>query len=402
MVEKFKFASLNSLCTQIIDCPHSSPKWTTTGFPVIRNYNIKDGRIDTTKLSYVDEETYISRNKRATPQAGDIVISREAPMGVAAIIPDNFKCCMGQRLVLLKVDRNKCDPQYLLYALMSQFVQAQIKRFDTTGSIVSNLNIKDLGNLIIPLIDNQRAVAQLVKKIDDKIDGNKIISKHLEFIARLVYNYWFVQFDFPDENGRPYRSSGGKMVWNEHLKRDIPEGWTVQSLFDAADVCYGIPLLTKKFSDSGLPVVRIRDILDNSTSAFTCQQVDVKFLTQKGDLLIGMDGNFQMNYWHQTGDCVNQRIVRIREKKIPVMIIRFQVEPHIKAKVDNVARSTVGHLSDKDLKSLHIITPKDMSILKGFDTYINQICLLGAENRQLTALRNFILPLLMNGQVKLK
>ena len=256
--------------------------------------------------------------------------------------------------------------------------------------------------VILPEKHIQDKIAAILKNIEQKIKINTALIQKLESFANLIYRYWFIQFDFPDENGQPYKSSGREMVWNEDLKCEIPKGWVVKSLFDVADVCYGVPLLTKKFTDSGLPVVRIRDILDNSTSAFTCQQVDDKYLTHEGDLLIGMDGNFQMNYWYQNGDCVNQRIVRIRKKEIPVMIIRFQVEPHITAKVENVARSTVGHLSDKDLKSLRIVVPEDMSILDGFNSYIKQICLLGAENRQLTSLRDFLLPLLINGQVLIK
>lgn len=293
------------------------------------------------------------------------------------------------------------DPYYLYYQLISPKNSNYLATIaDTAVSSYPSIAPEDIGNIDVklPNLDEQKRVAGTIKCIDRKIEINKIISSRLESLARLIYDYWFVQFDFPDEYGRPYKSSGGKMVWNEDLKCEIPEGWVVKSLFDAADVCYGIPLLTKNFTDSGLPVVRIRDILDNSTSAFTCEQVDDKYLTHEGDLLVGMDGNFQMNYWYQTGDCVNQRIVRIRKKEIPVMLIRFQVEPHITAKVENVARSTVGHLSDTDLKSLRIVVPEDLSILDGFDSYITQICLLGAENRQLTSLRDFLIPILMDDE----
>ena len=139
-----EFYELKDLCINIIDCPHSTPKWQKEGIPVIRNYNISGGQLDLSKLSYVDEKTYESRIKRAHPTENDIIISREAPMGEVCLVPKNFKCCLGQRLVLLKVDKQKCNPHYLLYALLSPYVQAQIKRIDQTGSIVSNLNISDL------------------------------------------------------------------------------------------------------------------------------------------------------------------------------------------------------------------------------------------------------------------
>lgn len=329
----------------------------------------------------------------------NILMSSRAPIGLIAI--NKVDCCTNQGFKSLVLNRNFCDVNYMYYYMKYHIKEIEALGSGTTFKEISK-SVLEQWEIDLPSLEKQKKVGNILALIDEKIETNRSISANLEKLAAAIYNFWFIQFDFPNENGLPYKSSGGKMVWNENLKRAIPEGWTVKSLFQAADVCYGIPLLTKMFSNSGLPVIRIRDILDNSISAFTSQQVDNKFLTREGDLLIGMDGNFQMNYWFRTGDCVNQRIVRIRKQEIPVMIIRFQIEPYIKSKVDNVARSTVGHLSDKDLKSLHIVVPKDMSILDKFDSYIKQICFLGTENQRLASLRDFLLPLLMNGQVTFK
>ncbi|MYV21291.1 hypothetical protein FYN05_05590 [Lactobacillus salivarius] len=228
-----EFLTLESLCSEIIDCPHSTPKWLDEGIPVVRNYNLVDGHIDTSNLSYVDESTYLDRIKRAKPEEGDIIISREAPMGVVGIVPEGFKCCLGQRLVLLKVDRSKCDPQYLLYALLSNIVQVQIHRIDLTGSIVSNLNIPDMKKLLIPMVnENMDKVGGYLQSIDSKISNNNAIAQQLEAMAKTIYDYWFLQFEFPNEEGKPYRSSGGRMIWNEELQQEIPEGWTSTRLKD--------------------------------------------------------------------------------------------------------------------------------------------------------------------------
>ncbi|HFU3699651.1 TPA: restriction endonuclease subunit S, partial [Streptococcus suis] len=224
--------SLESLCSGIIDCPHSTPNWKVSGIPVIRNYNLVSGRIDKTNLSYVTEEEFLLRTKRAIPEYEDIIISREAPMGVVGIVPEKFKCCLGQRLVLLKVDKEKCYPKFLLYSLMSNFVQKQIERVNLTGSIVSNLNISSLQDLQINLVtySQQVDIANCLDLLDQKIAINNQINEELEAMAKTLYDYWFVQFDFPDENGKPYKSSGGKMVYNDQLKREIPEGWGVKLL----------------------------------------------------------------------------------------------------------------------------------------------------------------------------
>ena len=218
-----KYYKLNDLCTDIVDCPHTTPDWKNEGIRVVRNFNLKDGNLDFTDGYFVDEATYLERTKRAIPEEGDIIISREAPMGVVGIVPKGLKCCLGQRLVLLKVNKGKCDPYYLLNTLMSDFVQTQFKRADATGSIVSNLCIPDLKEIIIPVIESgQEDVARLLEIINKKQLINNAINDNLEQQAKLIYDYWFTQFDFPDENGKPYCSSGGKMVWNEQLKRNIP------------------------------------------------------------------------------------------------------------------------------------------------------------------------------------
>ena len=153
-------------------------------------------------------------------------------MGEVCIIPDGLECCLGQRMVLLKPNKKRVLGSYLLYALQSEFVQTQIQKSDKTGSIVSNLRIPVLEQLNIPVFDTftQEKIGSILQNIDSKIEINNRINALLEEMAKTIYDFWFVQFDFPDKNGKPYKTSGGKMVWNEELKREIPEGWEVLDL----------------------------------------------------------------------------------------------------------------------------------------------------------------------------
>ena len=227
---------LGDVCTDIIDCPHESPEWRSEGIAVIRNFNLVNGQIDMQDGYYVDEETYKKRTRRAVPSAGDIIFSREAPIGNCAIVPDGFKCCLGQRLVLLRVNHSICSSEYLLAVLLSSFVKQQIDQVSKLGSIVSNFAIGDLHKLIIPILEDQESVANFSSTIANKLSNNAAICSDLESMAKLLYDYWFVQFDFPDENGKPYKSSGGKMVWNEELKRVIPEGWSSHTIANIAKI----------------------------------------------------------------------------------------------------------------------------------------------------------------------
>lgn len=399
-----KIVPLSEVCLNIVDCPHSTPEWKNEGKRVIRNFNIVDGRLDFSTPYYVDEETYRARTKRAVPKYNNIVFSREAPIGKCALIPEGFVGCLGQRLVLLIVNKSVCSPEYLLIALQSPFVLKQIEHMGSSGSIVSNFGIGDLKNLQIPIVDNQDAVVNMIKPLNDKIALNNSICSNLESMAKTIYDYWFLQFEFANEDGKPYKSSGGKMVWNDELKREIPEGWKVEPLFQCMDVTYGYPLSTNFFNqEEGTPVIRIRDILDNSTSAYTTEKISDKYISESKDLLIGMDGNFHMNYCCEDGQYINQRIVRIREKdNISTMQVCFEIAPYIKKKEQNVARSTVGHLSDKDLKSIYILNSNNSHIYKVFNGFLEKICTARKENKKLTALRDFLLPMLMNGQVTFK
>ena len=166
---------------EVFDCPHSSPKWTDDGIPVIRNYNLVDGHIDQSKLSFTDDECYVDRIKRAVPDSEDIVLSREAPMGRVGMIPDNFKCCLGQRLVLLKVKRNVCIPHWFLYCLQSDYVQEQIKSYDNIGTTVSNLGISTIKDLKIPVpsFEYQKHVVDVIKPNNDLIAINCKINDYL-------------------------------------------------------------------------------------------------------------------------------------------------------------------------------------------------------------------------------
>lgn len=155
---------LEDVC-MIVDCPHTSPKWKESGVPIIRNFNLVNGQIDTANLSYVDEEEYLSRIKRIVPMEDDILFSREAPIGNVGIIPKDFRCCQGQRVVLLRPNKDIIIPKFLIYILQGGFVREQIYRVEKIGTTVSNFNIADLKKLrfIVPTIETQECI---IAKLD--------------------------------------------------------------------------------------------------------------------------------------------------------------------------------------------------------------------------------------------
>jgi type I restriction enzyme, S subunit len=159
---------LGSLCISVLDCSHSTPVWTESGVLVLRSYNIKNGKLDLSSSSFTDEFHYLDRTRRATPTFGDLVITREAPMGEVCMIPKGLKCCLGQRMVLLRPNTEKVEPNFLLYGLQSETVQRAIHVTGGTGSTVSNLRIPVLKSLklLVPSLRGQRAIATALSDVD--------------------------------------------------------------------------------------------------------------------------------------------------------------------------------------------------------------------------------------------
>ena len=188
-----EFRTIRELCSVVVDCPHSTPKWTANGKIVIRNNNIKHGRIDFSSPSYTDDEHFAQRIKRAKPQPGDIIITREAPIGDVGMIPENTECCLGQRMVLLRANQSVCDNFYLLYSLQSLYVQHQISWSDGTGTTVSNLRIPHLEQIQIPYLplEQQAKISSVLRALEEKIENNRRLNDNLEQQAQAIYHERF-------------------------------------------------------------------------------------------------------------------------------------------------------------------------------------------------------------------
>ncbi len=233
---------LASICLLVVDCPHATPKWTDSGVVVLRNQNIKGGRLDLSTPSFTDEEHYKGRTKRATPTAGDIVITREAPMGDVCLIPEGLRCCLGQRQVLLRPDPRKVDARFLLFALQSPYIQFQIGWNEGTGSTVSNLRIPVLESLKIPTppMPLQVEIATTLGALDDRITLLCETNATLEAIAQALFKSWFVDFD-PVHAKMEGRATEGMDEATAALFPDsfeeselglVPRGWRVGKFED--------------------------------------------------------------------------------------------------------------------------------------------------------------------------
>lgn len=325
-------------------------------------------------------------------------------LGSTARIPESGKYIQSQDIAKIDCNESLLDKDFAFYLISSACVKQQLSAAAQQTKIrhTSPDKIKEC-TVWIPSLDIQKRIGRILTDIDNKIAINRQINDNLEAMAKQLYDYWFVQFDFPNEEGKPYKSSGGAMVWNEKLKREIPKEWNVANVFDELSVQYGFPFSTELFTEepTNIPIVRIRDILENSVSAYSEEEVDEKYKLQKQDLVIGMDGNFHMNYWNDNVSYLNQRSVRLRTKSkstVSIMQAKYDIAPYIKAKELRAKGSTVGHLSDKDLKELFVLVSPNADFRNKLDSILAEIIENRCEMIELTKQRDELLPLLMNGQ----
>ena len=223
-----KYVPIGEIC-YVYDGPHATPIKTKSGPIYLGIDAVTDGgRLNSAEFSYLSESDYKIWTKRVTPQCDDMVLSYEATLGRYAMIPEGFYGCLGRRLAIVRAKDSRVNPRWLYYYFLSPEWSAFIANHTVKGSTVNRISVEDYPNYPIPLPERktQDAVVEVLSTIDQKIDNNTNLCVKLESMAKTLYDYWFTQFDFPDENGKPYRSSGGEMVWNDQLKREIPKGWT--------------------------------------------------------------------------------------------------------------------------------------------------------------------------------
>lgn len=353
---------------------------------------------------------------KKTIQNGDILYSEIRPKNRRYAYVKNLQntddYVVSTKLMVLRKKSRELNNDYLYHFLtynstinyLQSIAENRIGSFpQITFDILKRIKIW------LPKLSTQTKIAKVLSDIDDKIEVNNKINLELENFTKTIYDYWFLQFNFPDKNGKPYKSSGGQMVYNKQIKREIPIDWKVEFLRDEMDLQYGFPFSTKLFNDDekGVPVIRIRDILNCSISNYSTEEVDDKYRLNKGDLLVGMDGNFHINYWNREDCYLNQRCLRIRSKNNSITEIqtRYSIEPYIKARERNVSRTTVAHLSASDVNDLKVTIADDITQKKANNTFkpiLNKIITNKYENQKLADLRDWLLPMLMNGQVTVK
>lgn len=326
-------------------------------------------------------------------------------LGTTARIPKSGKYIQSQDIALVKCKAGKIDPTFCYYLISSRLVRNQLSAAAQQTKIrhTSPDKIKAC-TVWIPELDEQITIGRLLASLDDKIHLNKRINDNLEAMAKQLYDYWFVQFDFPNEDGKPYKSSGGTMVWNEKLKREIPQGWSNGVLSDVANITMGQSPDGSSYNEDGEGIIFYQGSTD-----FGLRFPDIRQYTtspsryaNKGDILMSVRAPVgALNI--ANNDCCIGRGLSALSSKIGSITHLYYLMNDFRLKFEgmNSAGTTFGSITKDELFSLPVIIPTK-SVISEFEQVCEPIfdkqMIIGEEINGLTKQRDELLPLLMNGQ----
>ena len=332
-------------------------------------------------------------------------------LGSTAIIPESGKYIQSQDVAKIICKEDLLDKDFAFYLISSALVKQQLSAAAQQTKIrhTSPDKIKDC-TVWIPELSEQKRIGKLLRSIDRKIELNRAINQNLEAMAKQFYDYWFVQFDFPNEEGKPYKSSGGKMVWNEKLKRNIPVGWHCGNLFEIAVFTNGLACqkFRPKDNEVPLPVIKIREMHDGisvDTEKVT-SNIPESVKVYNGDVLFSWSASLEVMLWAYGLGGLNQHIFKVTSANdFPKSFYYFQLLDYIDVfkKVAEARKTTMGHITQDHLQQSTIAIPDNKDIAVRFEELISpifeQVVKLHEEISYLIKQRDELLPLLMNGQV---
>lgn len=393
----------------------------THGVPIIRGNNL------TTDYKKFNDDGFVFLTEEKADELksdaikGDILFTAAGTIGQVGMIPQSAKYdryVISNKQLRFRIDPEKADPDYVYYWLASPWIYKTIIARNT-GSTVPLINLGIIKSLPVSLpkdIVEQKKIASILANIDEKIALNNRINTELEAIAKTLYDYWFVQFDFPDANGKPYKTSGGKMEYNTTLKREIPAGWRASNILSLANLLGGgtptktkpeywngsIPFFTPTDSDKNIYSLNTQDLItdlglkNSSTRLFEKNTI---FITARGSV-----GRLALN---AVPMAMNQSCYALKAKQgVSFAFLYFLTKELINHLEVKATGSVFNSIISNDIEYTYLALPEDNGLIdkyaKKTELAFAKIELLTKENQHLIELRDWLLPLLMNGQVTVK
>ena len=412
MMEKIRLGDLVNTSSGATPLSSNKEYYENGDIPWINSGEVGQYKINFAE-KFITKEGFEKSNTKIFPKDTILVAMYGATAGKTSIL--NINACTNQAVcaILPSENVNNIFLKYKLDSIYDYLVQI------SSGSARDNLSQKVIQDLEInlPLLETQQKIAKILSDIDDKIEILHQINDNLAKLAKTIYDYWFVQFDFPDENGKPYKSSGGKMVYNDILKREIPEGWEVKKLGDVAQFKNGI---NYEKTSSGSEKVKIINVRNISSSTIFINQTDLDEIFLENDRSTNFLVNDKMILITRSGVPGATRLVSVLEAKTVYsgFIIASEVNDlifknlifyylkNIEEVLKNQSAGTImKNISQSVLTEMRISLPPQNVLLK-FNTIIHslfeQMKNVQKQIQHLQSLRDWLLPMLMNGQISVE
>ena len=349
--------------------------------------------------------------KRFSLKKGYVAFTKDSEtrddIGIPAYIADDLdNTVLGYHCALAKPNADILSGKYLNAFLHSDYIKKYFELNATGSGMRYTLSTETLNNIPIlaPSLEMQEFIGNIFSDIDRKICLNRQINDNLEAMAKQLYDYWFVQFDFPNEEGKPYKSSGGAMVWNEKLKRMIPQGWNNGILSDVANITMGQSPDGSSYNELGEGSIfyqgstdfglRFPSIRQYTTSPNRC--------ANKGDILMSVRAPVGALNIANNDCCIGRGLSALSSKIGPITHLYYLMNDfRLKFEGMNSAGTTFGSITKDELFNLPVVIPTK-SVISEFEKVCEPIfekqMIIDEEINVLTKQRDELLPLLMNGQ----
>ncbi|MFZ6050752.1 restriction endonuclease subunit S [Flavobacteriales bacterium DA487] len=423
----WKKATLKSLCHRIGDGLHGTPEYSDSEIYFINGNNLENGAIKITENTKTVSEEELEKHHIPLNE-NTLLISINGTIGELGFY-NGEKVMLGKSAAYL----NFKSPINRFYFYYFQLPEIQKYFWNVaTGSTIKNLSLKSLQDLEVPVPEEfeWKQISSTLSSLDSKIELNNRINAELEALAKTIYDYWFVQFDFPisaaqaaemgnpELEGKPYKSSGGAMVWNEQLKREVPKGWGNYSLSEIGDIIGGsTPSKAKKeyftAGGSGIPWITPKDLAGRKGKRFISHgEFDVTEAGRKSASLkimpkgtVLLSSRAPVGYMAIAKEPVttNQGFKSlVPNDGFSTEYVFLTVQLYLPAIIKKASGSTFAEISSSTLKTVEIASPPHELIEKFTATVAPMFAqqdVLEQENQELASLRDWLLPMLMNGQV---
>ncbi|WP_159783673.1 restriction endonuclease subunit S [Sodalinema gerasimenkoae] len=395
---------LDDLCEFIVDCEHKTAPVQDEGYPSIRTPNIGKGRLILNGVNRVSKQTYIEWTKRAIPEAGDLILAREAPVGNVAIVPDNLKVCLGQRTVLIRPSKEKVHSLYLTYFLLSDEMQHRLL-CRSNGSTVRHLNMKDIRGLEVPELpplSTQKRIAEILSNYDDLIENNDRRIALLEEAVHRLYREWFVRLRFP----------GHESV---AIVDGIPEKWRNATIKDFGQVITGKTPSKKKEQYFGgeIPFIKTPDMHGNIFIIETEDSLSYEGASTQRKQEIPADSILVACIGAKSGvvaisskkSHTNQQINSLIPNKLFYKLYCYYSLIHLKDHLRSIGSNgaTMINVNKKKFSNIPLLMPCE-DVLEKFAGLANPrfdlILNLQRQNQKLKEARDALLPRLMSGAIE--